>query len=105
MKGMAPYDQYTFTLVWKSVHTPSMFYWKGDDKWMKCRVAILSKHSEEIVKKGDTIMLSPIRNGQDVIPEQVLKSNTTSLVLTTSKNEWLYIPVKKIDKKPVLIMP
>ena len=105
-KESDPYTTYQFKMVWRSTtKKPVSFFWKGQEIWKACDVKILSRHKDEQVKKGDTILLTTIPNGKFPMPESVAKLNTPSIVVKTINNDWLYIPVKKITKKASVNMP
>jgi len=120
-RGSDPVTQYHFVLVWKNDDAPQCFFWRGENGWLSCAIAKAHKipgkkisgslpyTSERIstdnIQKGDTLELAPIRGGKFPIPGDIPDKARNTLFFKTANTNWLSLPVKKISKRPDVIMP
>lgn len=122
-----PVTDYRFVVVWQSKETPKSFFWKGEDTWQPCQANMVSNYhppkenskdpfdenyktsalnGDIPVKRNDTLELHPYSGGKYPMPAQAEDTAVSNIIFCkTGDNKWLTIPVKKITKKPDIIMP
>jgi hypothetical protein len=122
VRGIAPTTDYHFILVWKSKDAPAIFYWRGDNGLMDCRMTIVHKKkgaktgqsmedgdyvadANHPLKKSDTLEITPVKGGKFPIPKEIPADARNTLFFKTVKSNWLSFPVKKIIAKPDIVMP
>lgn len=112
-----------FVIKWQTATYPETFFWRGENGWMTCKIEKASKITGDRtnvprgmdyrtrmvtgddIKKGDTLMLTPIRGGRFPIPPEIPETAKNTLFFKTGGSKWLAFPVKTIGKKPDIMMP
>jgi hypothetical protein len=110
-------------IEWRSKSVPETFFWRGENGWLTCQTEKAHKitgsragipdgmvyRTEEImineIKRGDTILLTPIRGGKFPIPAEIPEKAKNTLFFKAGGNSWLSFPVGKITKKRAVSMP
>jgi hypothetical protein len=119
VRGQEITTEYQFLVIWQSTQKPETFFWKSPEAWMNCAVYRLHKkkakdntntwfQTEEIdlekVRKGDTLVLVPVKGGKFVIPTTVPSSLKNIILFKTTKSNWLFLQLNKMTKLPDIIM-
>ena len=108
--------QYRFVITWLSATPPEIFFYRGPEAWMNCRVYRLAtaretrqQAAEEIspqaVRKGDVLELRPVKGGKFPIPAALPSKYPDIILFKTNKSNWLYLAVTTVTKKPDIVMP
>jgi len=116
VRGAEPITEYNFIITWNSSTPPQSFFWRGEDGWLGCSVALAHKAkgtSEytftdvriDKIKKGDILKLTPMPGGKYPIPASIPKNATNTIYFKTINNKWLGLPVKKFNRQADTIMP
>lgn len=104
----------TFIVIkWDYATYPETFFWRGEGGWLTCNVGKAHKTvkdkkteytAEDIlpneVKKGDTLLLTPLTGGRFPIPDEIpQKAKNTLFYKTGGSKTWMSFVVKPIGKK------
>lgn len=112
-----------FVIIWDAkANTPESFFWRGESGWMNCIVEKAHKLTKaelktapsgscysmadveaENVKKGDTLMLTPLRGGKFPVPAEIPASAKNTLYYKVAGGKWKPFPVKNITKKKDIV--
>lgn len=103
---------YHFTITWKGTKPPETFFWRPKEGgWMTCEVKRLhsgtagnENATEDIdladIRKGDTLDVTPLRGGRDIMPKLIPASMTNRLFFTVKGNSnWWYVAGTAKKKK------
>lgn len=110
-----PRTDYTFLIKWNNKKPPQSFFWRGEDGWLSCSVALAHpvKGSKEYtytdvridkIKKGDILKLTPVPGGKYRIPDEVTGEAKNRIYFKTANSKWLCLPVTLVKQADV-IMP
>jgi len=113
-----PFTDYELFVVWKSARPPLSFFWKDGEAWMPCQVkrftraGVPSDRRPELrdislqqIRRGDSLMLVPLRGGKYPVPSVAAAGKGSTLYFQISKSGWMYLPASHITRKPDIIMP
>ncbi|NCX96636.1 MAG: hypothetical protein EBX41_09585 [Chitinophagia bacterium] len=124
--GAEPTNNTRIVVIWKGSAYPETFFWKGPEGgYFNCNsekahalsASLKKKYPKGIdyetepaagdnIRKGDTLMLTPVIGGKFPIPAQIPANATNRLYYQTGNNgKWYYISVTKIGTKPDIAMP
>ncbi|WP_345077207.1 hypothetical protein [Nemorincola caseinilytica] len=109
-----PPMQGTFiVIVWNYDTYPETMFWRGQNGWLTCNIEkahrvvkkkVTTYTTEEMmidqVRKGDTLMITPLTGGRYPIPAEISqKAKNTLFYKTGGNNKWLSFSVSPISKK------
>ncbi len=113
-----------FVIVWTSATNPKSFFWRGDNGWLNCNTLRAHKvsakaaasmppgiiyNTEEVpfdqIKKGDTLLLTPVKGGKYAVPAEVPATAKNKLYYQYGGSKWLSLAIDNIGKKPDIAMP
>ncbi len=120
--GMANTD-YHFVIIWQGAAYPETFFWRGENGFLPCNIEKVSKITKRTanlpkgmdyqvlegmgdqLKKGDTLILTPVKGGKFAVPAEVPEKAKNTLFFKTGTSGWLSYAVKKIAKKQDIMAP
>ncbi len=121
--GAAPEVANHFVIIWQTTGNLETCFWRGDNGWMTCRIDKAHKINPkdgrhyppgvdyvmdemyEGAKKGDTLMLTPVRGGKFAVPAEIPATAYNTIFYKAGGSKWLSFPVKEITKKKDVPMP
>ena len=104
-------------IVWKGAQPPETFFWRPKNgAWMTCAVTRLHTNPDRTdkldepyikeetdlaqIRKGDTLELSPMRGGRDIMPKTIPASMTNRVFFMMKRNSnWWYTAIPAIPAK------
>lgn len=104
----------TFIVVkWNYSTYPETMFWRGEGGWYTCNIekAVKTGNGKNInysaefvqmdqIKKGDTLLITPIVGGKFAIPSEIPQKAKNTLFFKISGNPaWMPFPVSPISKK------
>jgi hypothetical protein len=123
IEGGGSATNYRFVVIWQGSKYPETFFWRGDGGFMPCNIEKVRKITKRTVgvpqgidyqvvdgmgdelKKGDTLMLTPMKGGKFPVPAAIPKKAKNTLFFKTGSSGWLSFPVKKITVKQPIMAP
>ena len=103
-----PMAGYFFVVKWQEKTPPEAFFWRGDGGWLNCRIEKACKKGKNYigkdinlgkVRKGATLLLTPVTGGRFPVPEEIPENAKNTLYYKTAGSGWIAFPVNKITKK------
>lgn len=101
-----------FVVRWEGAGYPETMFWRGDGGWLTCRIEkahkvntkgkpdyIVEELATDNIRKGDTLMLTPLTGGRFPIPTEIPEQAKNTLYYKVNGSKWLAFPVSKITKK------
>ncbi len=103
--------EYHFVIVWQGAKMPESFFWRGENGWLTCETLKatakgVKKAAGEMhyttkdltgeIKKGDTLMLNPIKGGKFPVPSAISPKTKNTLYYKNSGSKWIPVPVKSM---------
>lgn len=119
VQGAAVETKFEFSLIWKNNITPQSIFWRNGNTWMTTQVIKITRKnraSDEAplqkdidlseMKLGDSLIIIPIYKSKDVMPNAVRNSKEkVALFFQMNNKAWEYLSIKKITKRPDLLLP
>ena len=111
MPGGNVETEYHFVIVWQSAKMPESFFWRGENGWLTCETLkatakgvkktagemhYTTKEMTGDIKKGDTLILNPIKGGKFPVPSAISPSAKNTLYYKTSNGKWISVPIKSM---------
>jgi hypothetical protein len=106
-----PMAGYFFVVKWENKNYPETVFWRGDGDWLTCKIEKAHKMmvngkttytSQQFdittLRKGDTLMLTPVTGGRFPIPAEISDKAKNTLFYKVNGSKWLSLPVSKITK-------
>lgn len=101
-----------FVIKWTGDTYPETFFWRGENGWLTCSIDRAKKVTKngkteytsgfataETIRKGDTLMLTPLIGGRFPIPDEIPQDAKNTLFYKVGGSKWLSFQVKNIEKK------
>ncbi len=113
-----------FIMEWRAKTYPETMFWRGEGGWQTCRM--LKAHKMELgagskpivgsgyrvemadgnnIKKGDTMMVTPMVGGKFPIPKEIPNEARNTLFYKTGGSEWRPFVIDTIIKKRDILAP